>query len=415
MDEWLDELTAALGNVELRLDHLGAGLLPIRPDVAGLRARREWRDTMDALVEVITRVHSGYDIFASAVGAARSSLAEELLGRDEMRRRDLLRVTGMLSAAAILPPDLLDRVAQSPPARVDRGVLDAYADATASYARGFYIVAPGDLLAVVRGHVDRLAALGDAPTSPGLRQRWNCLLSDAAGLAGELALDADRRGEARAYFGLAHAAAEQAGEATLQAVALADLGLVHAAQYGGDARASAWYLTQAAQQLPADAPDYLRAWLHAQAAKEAAAAGDDYDFFAAMEVAQQALERQSAGRPRDGFWSDQGCFSLVGQPGWLQRFQGRGLAYLGRDEAGETLNRSLAEASRPHDVAALAHASAEWHMGRDEPEQAAVAAIKALGVIPIWTARVLTLRHRLQPWSDLPAVRDLDEALALMA
>ena len=61
-----------------------------------------------------------------------------------MRRRDLLRYTGMLSAAAILPADLRARIAVVP-TRIDRGVLEAYADATVSYARGYYTAAPGDL------------------------------------------------------------------------------------------------------------------------------------------------------------------------------------------------------------------------------------------------------------------------------
>ena len=62
MDEWLDELLAGLRRVELRLDRVGATLLPVRPDPARERARREWRKTMKALGRVITKVEGGYDL-----------------------------------------------------------------------------------------------------------------------------------------------------------------------------------------------------------------------------------------------------------------------------------------------------------------------------------------------------------------
>lgn len=331
-----------------------------------------------------------------------------------MRRRDLLRYTGMLSAAAILPADIRAQLAFRP-TRVDHGLLDAYGAATASYARGFYVVAPGDLLGVVRGHVNRLAGLGDAAMSPDLRERWGGLLSDAAGLAGELALDADRMGEARAYFGLARDVAAQVGDATFQALAVALIGVLHSPQYGGDAKLSSWYTRQAAKQLPSDAPGYLRAWVLGQAAKEAAAAGRANEFFAGMERVEREVERRASGQHLDGFWSDSACYAAVGGPGWFERFAGRGLAYLGHADAHATLTRSLDEATDPRDVAALAHALAEYHLRREEPEQAAAAATQALGVIPKWTARVQTLRTRMEPWADLPAVHDLDEALAVTA
>jgi hypothetical protein len=412
MDEWLDELLAALHHVELRLDHVGGVLLPVRPDPARDRARREWRKAMDALGEVIAQTEAGYQVSASALDAARSSLAAELLREDEMRRRDLLGYTGMLSAAAILPADVRARIAVKPTS-VDRGVLDAYAAATASYARGFYVVAPDNLLGVVRSHVNRLAAVGDASMSPDVRTRWGSLLSDTAGLAGELALDADRMGEALAYFGLARDVAAQVGDATLQALAVTLIGLLHSPQYGGDAKVSSWYTREGSMQLPADAPGYVRAWVLGQAAKEAAAAGRPGEFFRGMELVEREVERRASGRHLDGFWSDSACYAAVGGPGWAGRFAGRGLAYLGHVDAHATLTRSLDEATDPRDVAALAHALAEYHLRREEPEQAAAAAARALGVIPKWTARVRALRERMDPWADLPAVHDLDEALAV--
>lgn len=415
MDEWLDELLAALRNVELRLDHVGGVLLPVRPDQARQRARREWRRAMDALGEAIAQAEGGYDVSASAVRAARSSLAAELLRRDEMRRRDVLRFSGMLSAAAVLPPDVLARIGAPAPTRVDHGVLDAYADATAGYARGYYAAAPGDLLGVVRGHVNGLAALGQVSMSPELFQRWGSLTSDAAALAGWLALDAERRGEARAYFALARDAAREAGDAVLQALAVANLGGYHDAQHGGDPGEAARYFRQAAGELPGQAPDYVGAWLHAQSAKEEAAAGNAYAFQMRLEHVDRALERGESGETPGPFWSPTAWFSYSHLPGWRDDYEARGLAYLGREDAGDALHRLLAAATDQRTRARLNVFLADWHLRREEPVEAAAVAMEALGGTPQWDTRVRALRRRLQPYSDLTAVRDLDEALAATA
>jgi len=50
-----------------------------------------------------------------------------------------------------------------------------------------------------------------------------------------------------------------------------------------------------------------------------------------------------------------------------------------------------------------------------EPEEAARTAVEALDAaqgLPLWSQRVRGLRHGLEPWAGLPAVAELDEALA---
>lgn len=396
MDEWLDELLAALRNVELRLDHVGGVLLPIRPDQTRERARREWRAAVEALGEVIAQAQGGYDLSVRVVGAARSSLAVELLRGDEMRRRDLLRFTGMFSAAAILPPDVRARIAEPMLTRVDRGVLDVYAEATASYARGYYAAAPDDLLGVVRGHVNQLAALGQATMSPDLFQRWGLLVSDAAALAGWLALDAERRGDARAYFALARDAAHEAGNEVLHALAIASLAGSHDAQHGGDPREATRYLRQATAELPDHAPDYARAWLHAQTAKEEAAAGDAYAFQAELQRVDRARERGGAGETPGPFWSATAWFSYLDPPGWRDDHQARGLAYLGSEDAGDALRRLLNAATDQRTRARLNVFLADWHLGRDEPVEAAAVAVEALGGTPNGTT---ACEHSDAAWS----------------
>lgn len=51
---------------------------------------------------------------------------------------------------------------------------------------------------------------------------------------------------------------------------------------------------------------------------------------------------------------------------------------------------------------------------RAEPEQAAAAALGSLDAargLPLWVKRVREIRADLEPWADLPAVRELDDAL----
>jgi hypothetical protein len=339
---------------------------------------------------------------------------------DDVRRRDLLRFGSLLTTAAVVPHDVLQRLAAALDrrTRVDAALLDGLAGATAAYARGYYVARPDDLLRVVRGHVNRLEALADESLEPGLRYRLGAVTSDAAALAGSLALDSRRRGEARAYFLLAQTAAREAGDATLYALAVASLGIMHSRSWGDDPGEARWHLSQAVGQLPEHAPDSIRAWLHAQLAKEEAAVGNTYGFYANMEHLDHARERNQAGEAVGAFWSDTGWFAYLNLPGWRDEYEGRGLAYLGHDEAGPTLHRGLAASSDPRKSATLNVALAEWHVARSEPEEAAYAAYVALAdarTLPHWRGKVAAVRLSLEPWADLPEVRELDEALVLTA
>lgn len=298
---------------------------------------------------------------------------------------------------------------------MDAGLLDALSEATASYARGYYVAEPADLLGVVRVHVNRLAGLATATMTTGQRQRLGSVTSDAAALGGWLALDSDRRGEARAYFALARDAAREAGDATLHALATASIGASCDAQHGGDPAEAAWYLRQAVGQVPDHAPGYVRAWLHAQRAKEEAAAGHAYAFQAGMEHAHREHDRGETDERPGSFWSDAAWFGYLGLPGWQADHEARGLAYLGHADAEDALTRLLAEAIERRTSARLHVFLAEWHLDRTQPAEAAQVATQALGGTPQWDARVRALRGRLQPWAGLPAVRDLDEALTLAA
>lgn len=193
---------------------------------------------------------------------------------------------------------------------------------------------------------------------------------------------------------------------------------MHSRSWGDDPGAARWHLGQAVGQLPGHAPDYVRAWLHAQCAKEWAAIGDAYGFHSHMEHLDKARERNRAEEAPGPFWSDAGWFAYLGVPGWRDEYEGRGLAYLGHDDAGATLHRGLTASTDPRKSATLNVALAEWHVARSEPEEAAYAAYVALAdarTLPHWRGRIVDVRRSLESWADLAEVHELDEALVLTA
>jgi hypothetical protein len=416
VDEWLDELVAALHKVDGRLDHVGGTLLPMRPDRARERARREWRRASDALGEAIARAEDGYDAYARAISASRASLAAELLRRDEMRRRDLLRSTGYLGATALLPPDVLGRI-RVLPAHVDDATLDVLTEVTARYARGYYMARPDDLLRLVGAHVDRLTRLQDAMMLPGQRQRLGSMISDAAAFAGHLSHDADRIGAARAWYELARGSAREAGDTRLEALATASVGLLHSTVASGgltgDTKRTIRLLAQAQRRVGDDAT--AGAWLSAHLSKEHAADGDANGYEAHLEYAAQALDRP----PLDstGFWSAEGWFSMVSDESWLGGYANRGRMLLGRPDVDGDLVRQVDAAPVSRERVSRLLDLATYRAMLGEPEEASGYAIAALtearsGGLTRHRQGVLGVRAKLEPWSELPAVRDLDEALA---
>lgn len=187
-----------------------------------------------------------------------------------MDRRGLLRALSSTAAAAVLPPGSLDRLVEVAQAvgrsrRVDAGLPDRLEDLTSSLAQRFYDARPEDLTGAVRGLTDtspgcwttgawsRAAASGSPP-----------LAADAHLFAGQLALDADLRGDARAYFRLAGDLAREAGDGVLHSLALDADGRMYALRtpdgQRGDPQRAIWQISQAHASLPEDAPHSARAW-----------------------------------------------------------------------------------------------------------------------------------------------------------
>lgn len=326
---------------------------------------------------------------------------------DDMERRTFTKILG--AAAAVAPGLAVERL--TGPRQVDASLLDAAEDVTSVYASHYYEAAPGDLLGLVRPHLNRLQALATAPTLPTWRRRLSTLLSDAAAFAGWLSLDAAQLADARSYFALAREAAREAGDATLHALAVASVGLLHTNLPGADPGVALWMLRQADAQLPGSAPSEARVWMRVHLAKEHAAAGDACGYRRYSDAADAA----GGGVSRAGFFSPGGWFADVVGGDWRWDCDTRALAHLAHTDAERALRHALASGGDPRRQATLSTTLSGVLVRRREPEEAARAALTALAAargLPLWIQRVRVLRAQLDPWADLPAVRDLDDALA---
>jgi hypothetical protein len=299
----------------------------IRPDKPAERVK-----------EALTRVREGLNTATEAVGDALRSTDPG----DGMDRRGLLRALSTTAATAVLPPSALDYLIEVAQAigrsrRVDASLLTRLENVTSSLAQRFYQSRPEELTGPVRGLADTLTRLlDDAATEPGLRRRLGSLTADVYMFAGQLALDADLRGDARAYYRLARDLAREAHDEVLYALALDADGRMYAlrtpANRRGDPRRAVWQLSQAHAGLPADAPAEARAWLAVDEARHRAMVGDRDGFHAGMVRAADAVERLHSGQgaPSRGFMSAEGWFSLLHHDNWLTDFEGRRPAFLPR-------------------------------------------------------------------------------------
>lgn len=121
-----------------------------------------------------------------------------------MDRRLLLRLFGVVGAAAALPAPALARMRDLAEVlgseTVDTRTLDALNELTHTYARQYGVVPPDDLSKLVSAHVDQAAARLDLPMPAAHRARLGSITSEAASLGGWLHCASGRRGEGMALL-----------------------------------------------------------------------------------------------------------------------------------------------------------------------------------------------------------------------
>jgi len=344
-----------------------------------------------------------------------------------MDRRELLRAFAAAAGTAAVAPRTLDWMADAGGMvggmRVDRVLLDRLESVTSALAGHFHSARPDELIAPARGLTEHLTRLlGDGSMLPGMRSRLAGLAADSAMFSGWLALDADHRADASAFYALALGLAPEAHDDTLYALALGAQGLLRglagAAGRPGDPRQAVWQIKQAYAGLSDAAPAYARAYLAATLAKHAAVVGEEYGFCAGIENANAALSEGRAGQQRTGFLSGAGWFStVVGQDNFVLDYEGRGLALLGSVEAEPVVRAALASDAHPlpkrHTGMLVSLGRAYVALG--EHEAAAAVTREALDVAAgsgysVAFAGVRSVRAALP---DGPLTAQLDEALAL--
>jgi len=382
------------------------------------KARRSLRlaqshDGRESIVRQLARIET-------VLGGALADLSSDLHHDDQdggraMERRALLKLTGAIAATAFTPLDAVERIAGAleHPGRVDGRLLDAYDKVTTTYAEAFYSLPPAQIAAPVRAQVDRLVALSAHPATPALRARLEAMISDAAAFAGMVAYDLDQPGAARASLALAEDAAQQAGDDTLRALAVAMQARVQALIAPGDRRAGT-LLDQALVKLPDHASPQARRWVAVQYATDCATTGDELGYQAAIETARAAAEPEPL---TTGFFSDNGWYRIGAEPHWLDQNRANGLVALQHRSAEPLLLEIIDDTTDPRMRANASNSLATFYAARGEVEDACHAALRTVDLatahgIASAIHKTRTTRQHLIGHDRNPAVRDLDAALA---
>ncbi|MBP2471180.1 transcriptional regulator with XRE-family HTH domain [Crossiella equi] len=332
--------------------------------------------------------------------------------RDDVNRRDLLRLFSTLSATLAIPATLdTERIAAAAtnPSSLDAGVLAEYAKLNGHLWQTFMLTpAKARLLPVVQAQIATLTTSLRAEQAGPVRTQLQALTGDLLQLAGELCFDADRYTDAAHCYTVAAKAAEEAGQFDLWACALTRHAFlaVYERQHG-----SAVPLLETAAVLArrGDSGLATRHWVAAVQAETFAGLGDAERCDRALDIAARV-----GGVANNG--------------GWL-RFDGsripeqRGTCYaaLGRTERAEAvLTEALSEplsvrrrASVLTDLACLgARARDTGRVSTYAGAAVATARRTGSGVI---VKRLEGLRPHLKPLLDNAEVRQLDAEIQALA
>jgi transcriptional regulator with XRE-family HTH domain len=328
---------------------------------------------------------------------------------EDTRRREFTKLAALGALGALLPDAVdLERIVAGSARSLDLRTLEELETITVSYGRLWKVSPPGALLPAVHAQLGVLGRL-----LPAGRQ-LHAMASDVATLAGYLAFEAEDRGRASAYWGLARRLASDVGGET-ECRALIAASVLHSTVSDGGAPApsgAALALLDAAEaRTGRRASRLLRGWRLARRAEEHAAMGHGHAADADMAAADASLREPDAC-----------CDAIIGprDASQLDGFRGSVAVLLGRySEAASVLRRSL-DTMPDGMVAWRSVVSADMGAalaGMGEAEGAAAALSSALDLAaeagaPEHARRVRGVRQRhLARYSDVAAVRQLDERL----
>lgn len=409
-----DPLLGRLAEAGEAVEDAGAALLFVRPSRAKQAATRSLRTARSALRDA-HRLAGSHDLGPDANGDEHIA-----------RRRDIGALLAALAAtpSASLPTleglaELVRRAGHG--GTLDPGQIAAMRELTCVYAEAYTAADPATLTRLVAAHLNELTRRLDEPITPGLRRVLGAATAEVAALAGWLAALTDRRGDARAAYYLARDTAREALDDTQHALALGSLALLSSSlrRDGAGSPAAARLLEQADLLVPASAPPTARAWLAGQLAEQQAALGQE-------DAAQRALEDmdEAFAEPRDDGvpvasapYTERAVLTFWGECGpGPDQARGIGASCTGDPGAVEALQGAADRATEPLGSATLLVDLGQAQLRRGEVEAAASAFARATSLAGRhgYTSRLEWLRGLRRQIRDdrLPAVRELDEALA---
>jgi len=294
--------------------------------------------------------------------------------------------------------------------RVDVGLLADLDHLTDGFRRIDRRMGAPAVFRDLTAHLARVQDLRVLPMTPATRTRLAEVGSDVAALLGWQALDMDQPKSAWQHFRLAAQAAREAGQPTLHAFVTAQMGYLPL--FSGNARAALPLIGQARTIAAGRTSSTFTAWLHAAEAEMLANVGDATAALHALERADAAMSRAAVGEERTPALAHFNASHLL-------RWKGQVLGHLARKHDAEpTLRAALAEVD-PTFVRARAGLLldlATCLVQDGEVEEACTIAREALAhARETQSARyehqVLVFRAHLEPWSDTPCVRQLDQEL----
>src|SRR2546421_5269871 len=318
-------------------------------------------------------------------------------GRDDVERRDFLRLAGMAAAGVVLPqwkalPVLPD------------GSLDDLVSITSRYRRLSPTVPSSTLLESMLAHLRILRQLMDSARSETTMARVAAAASEASAFVGRLAFDLGDFSAFTRYYRFATSYAKRAGDDTLAAYTIGSMS--YWSVMGDDGDRAIPMMGQATSLLPKQIPPVVESWLAVFEASAQSKAGDTSKAMAALGRAEEAI-----GKDQEPW-----AWTLPLDFGRLTRHRGFCATRLELPAVSiPALHVGLDELG-PHQIKwrALALSDlAKSYILTSEIEEACGAAGEAFDAgIQLQSDRVLKrvarIRRELGPWKDTKAVRELE-------
>ena len=329
--------------------------------------------------------------------------------KDElMQRRALLKLMSLTPAATLAAEGGRSRSGKPTPEVVRD--LDHLAG---RYQQLYHSTAPAALITPVVAHLDTVAELlRDNPT-PALRRRLLVNRARVATLAGRLAFfDLEEPLTARGYYNLSLEAAREAGDHLQSAAALGHVAFIPAAEHSFTAALD--YLRGAAHHVTKQPHGPVASWLAAVESEMHTNAGSTTAALAAVDRAHEAYARP-------GLTADLPWFDYYDETR-LAGFEGYATLRGGKlDASREALTGALRtlprDAVKQRAVFLVDLATVELHGGDlDEACRLAGRAADQLHQAGYATGadRLREFRSAVDRWKTSPAVRMLDEQLAVL-